>query len=65
MEIKVMPVFNTSCPDIKHKLNEWFQKTSFLTIERNFKKGGMLLAQRIERSNLKRRDCSFFAFILR
>ncbi len=64
MEIKVMPVFNTSCPDIKHKLNGWFQKTSFLMIERNFKVG-MLLAQRIERSNLKRRDCSFFAFILR
>ncbi len=59
-----MPVFNTSCPDIKHKLNGWFQKTSFLMIERNFKVG-MLLAQRIERSNLKRRDCSFFAFILR
>lgn len=64
MEIKVMAVFNTSCPDIKHKLNGWFQKTSFLMIERNFKVG-MLLAQRIERSNLKRRDCSFFAFILR
>ncbi|GEM_PF-5088481 len=60
-----MAVFNTSCPDIKHKLNGWFQKTGFLTIGRNFKKVGMLLAQRIERSNLKRRDCSFFAFILR
>jgi hypothetical protein len=36
--IKVMPVFNTSCLVIKHRLNGWFQKTSFLTIEKDFKK---------------------------
>ena len=34
----MMPIFNTSCLDIKHGLNRWFEQTSGLTTEEDFKK---------------------------